>query len=136
MSEESDAAGADLPNFLRLYEELGVLPDQGVARLTKRYRQRLRALRPDLQGPQGLDLGWLTRSYREAIAFERRHGRLPGANVPAGGAPAARTRWHMPTVRRARATVRRESEPGAWRWRWMLAGATLLLLLLAITQAR
>ena len=135
MSEEMDAAGADLPNFLRLYEELGVLPDQGVGRLTKRYRQRLRSLRPDLDGPPELDLGWLTRSYREAIAFERRHGRLPGASAqPAEPAPR-RAHWPLP-ARRVRTSVPREREPTPWRWRWMLAGAALTLLLLAITQAR
>lgn len=135
MSEETDPASADLPNFLRLYEELGVRPDEGVARLTRGYRQRLRSLRPNLEGAQGLDLGWLTRSYREAIAFERRHGRLPGASAPAA-AGARRSHWHMPAVRRARNTAPREREPAPWRWRWMLVGAALTLLVLAITQAR
>jgi len=143
MSESGNAvnpsANPDLPNFLRLYEELEVRPDEGLARLTERYRLRLRALDPDLRDARGLDLGWLTRSYRDAVAFQRRHGRLPGASAPAqaAGSHSDWPRWPLLGTRRTRRT-RRDGEDGAgaWRWRWLLVGAALALLVLAIAEGR
>lgn len=141
MSGTEHRRDAELPNVLRLYEELGVHPEDGVARLTERYRLRLRALHPDLR-PEGSgqaagDLGWLTRSYRDAVAFERRHGRLPGAALPGSdtAAPAATgsMQW-QPPVRGARRSTRVR---GTGRWRWLLAGAAMAtLLLMAASEIR
>ena len=137
-ASDTPAVNPDLPNFLRLYEELGVRPDEGMARLTERYRLRLRALDPDLRDAAGLDLGWLTRSYRDAVAFQRRHGRLPGAAGPQAGGPAEWPRWPLRSARHPRrASVGQEEDSaGLWRWRWMLAGAALTLLVLALAQGR
>ena len=128
---------AELPNVLRLYEELGVHPEEGLARLTERYRQRLRALHPDRGGEAGgAELGWITRSYRDAVAFERRHGRLPGASgsdAGAAGQAAAAAAPRMATAPAARALRRRGGRSGGSgaRWRWLLAGVALGALLFA-----
>lgn len=133
MSDAQPAQPDDLPNVLRLYEELGVRPDQGVESLTARYRQRVRAIHPDLRAgadTDGNDLGWLTRSYREAVAFERRHGRLPGASARPAAVPAAAQRgasWPRAAVLRAR---NRRSRGAGGRWRWILAGGALATVLL------
>jgi hypothetical protein len=135
----------DQANVLRLYEELGVRPEDGVQRLTERYRQRVRQLHPDTDTGQirqvgadsGDGLGWLTRSYREALAFERRHGRLPGAGAPASSQTAplpARPREHttgaaLPRVHPVRHPVRR-TQPGN-AWRWLVAIVTIVALTLA-----
>lgn len=120
-------AEPELPNILRLYEELGVHPEEGLARLTERYRQRVRALHPDRGGAAGGELGWITRSYRDAVAFERRHGRLPGA---AGGAAPAAARIHEPSAGSSPRRTR-PRRAGGGRWRWLLAGIALGALLFA-----
>ena len=136
---------SDQTNILRLYEELGVRPEQGVARLTERYRQRLRELHPDSHhaagGSEDSDedgLGWITRSYREALAFEREHGRLPGAGRRSAGegAPASEYRPFVP-----RQTPHRTARPTPaplqlWRWLVLIAALALLFALMADELAR
>lgn len=148
MASDSSDPNCDMPNFLRLYEELGVRPEEGVRRLRERYRLRLRELHPDHAGgtPGGdaQDLGWMTRCYREALAFEQRHGRLPGgAGARSGGSEPAAADGAFPLARRRlgrrggpRRRVREVAEEGLWRWRWMLAATALALTVLAISQAR
>lgn len=129
---------AELPNVLRLYEELGVHPEEGLARLTERYRQRVRALHPDRGGEAGgAELGWITRSYRDAVAFERRHGRLPGASGadaaaagPAGAVTGGASRAPAGATGARRRGARRGSGNAA-RWRWLLAGVALGALMFA-----
>jgi hypothetical protein len=146
--------GPDPTNILRLYEELGVRPDQGVEQLTRRYRQRLHELHPDSQygtadssGQQpSVDdsdgLGWLTRSYREALAFERAHGRLPGAGQaghagqpapPIDSGPAPVTHGPLPPRRGRRRQPPPARMPPASGRRWLLGLAVLLLLILALS---
>jgi hypothetical protein len=139
----------DQANVLRLYEELGVQPEDGVQRLTERYRQRVRELHPDSDtaripqvgaADRGDGLGWLTRSYREAIAFDRIHGRLPGAGAASprrsGEAPApSSTRTaagaQRPGIRGRVGRKRgRRSQPGNG-WRWLVAIITIVAVLLA-----
>jgi hypothetical protein len=123
---------ADLPNVLRLYEELGVHPEEGLARLTERYRQRLRALHPDRGGDEGgAGLGWLTRSYRDAVAFEREHGRLPGASTGEGVAGGTGGHDARPAAGGTLRRVRLRRGGGGSRWRWLLAGMALGALLFA-----
>ncbi len=123
---------SDQSNIVRLYEELGVRPDQGVARLTERYRQRLRELHPDGRDDitQVADegIGWITRSYRDAVAFERQHGRLPGAGQAGGiGTPAATTQ-RRPRHRTTGIGVP-DVAPIRQLWRWLVFAAALALLI-------
>jgi hypothetical protein len=154
MSQASEQA-----NIVRLYEELGVRPEDGVERLTERYRQRLRQLHPDAResGPQrsvdepGAEdgLGWLTRSYREAVGFARSHGRLPGAGAPGAARPATDEPAPATTVAAAAeaapvgrfeaspATVRRggrsAAPPRRLGWRW-LVGASAIVAVTLVTM--
>jgi hypothetical protein len=115
----------DRSNVLRLYEELGVRPEDGLDRLSERYRARLRELHPDGRAQAAAaDLGWLTRSYRDAVAFHRQHGRLPGADVAHANAADRR----LPTV-----AARRHPHGPRRRWRWLLP-MLLGLALLAIVR--
>jgi hypothetical protein len=131
---------SDQTNILRLYEELGVRPEQGVVRLTERYRQRLRELHPDSHhAGAGSDdseedgLGWITRSYREALAFEREHGRLPGAGrrSAGGGAPAPDVRPAGPRPLPHRAVRPTPAPLQLWRWLVLIAALALLFALMA-----
>lgn len=101
----------DRSNVLRLYEELGVRPQDGLARLSERYRARLRELHPDAaNATTEADVGWLTRSYRDAVAFHHVHGRLPGGDaVHRAGDAAPRA-----------LVVARRAPREARHWRWML----------------
>lgn len=140
--------GADPTNILRLYAELGVSPDQGVGQLTRRYRQRLHELHPDVHfatgeqpavDPDDDGIGWLTRSYREALAFEREHGRLPGAEraePTAKVAAAERLGTGMgrlpPRLRRRSRHARRTAPSGNAGRRWLLGGLAASLLVVAL----
>jgi hypothetical protein len=139
------AGASDQSNIIRLYEELGVRPGDGLERLTERYRQRLRELHPDSRIDSGEitavghgssdDLGWLTRSYREASAFARLHGRLPGADAGFDAAPPAPRDGRpppadhaMPGLRTARRGARRtrRGAPLHSGWRWVIATTTIV----------
>jgi hypothetical protein len=82
-------------DFLALYKELGITPDScKLPEFKLAYRRRMKQLHPD-RNPYVSDdsapdsLQHLMAVYREAIAFERRFGRLPGAgpaNSRRGGA--------------------------------------------------
>jgi hypothetical protein len=140
---------SDQSNIIRLYEELGVRPADGLERLTERYRQRLRELHPDSRVDsdegQAVDeqaggdgLGWLTRSYREASAFARLHGRLPGADAGIDASPAAPresaprdsgSASAMPGRARGRKGTRRGRRGGVplhSGWRWLIATTTII----------
>jgi hypothetical protein len=138
---------SDQSNIIRLYEELGVRPGDGLERLTERYRQRLRELHPDSRVDTGQmqavgdgsdNLGWLTRSYREASAFAREHGRLPGADAGFGAGPAQSSRTRpggtaMPGLGPRRMGARRRRGGGVplhSGWRWVIAAITIVVVVL------
>jgi hypothetical protein len=92
-------------DFIALYDDLGVAPGCALGEFRQAYRRRMALLHPDRQ-PGGVPdersaehLRRLTALYGAAMAFERQHGRLPGAaqlrtqlgNKPAGAScvPAA-----------------------------------------------
>lgn len=72
-------------NFLDLYKSLGLTPDCELAELKQAYRRRVGVLHPDRRANSHSDiiaaeqLQQLTTLYSAAIAFQRQHGRLPGA---------------------------------------------------------
>jgi hypothetical protein len=80
-------------DFLDLYQSLGLKPGCGLAEFKQAYRRRVAVLHPDRR-PAGTHqaiaaerLQRLTALYGEAMDFQRRHGRLPGAAAPARAAP-------------------------------------------------
>lgn len=88
-------------DFVPFYQQLGLRPDCSLAELKNAYRRRVAELHPD-RNPQrrgdaeaAARLQELTAAYQAALAFERRHGRLPGARAhpdpapPPSRAPAA-----------------------------------------------
>lgn len=82
-------------DFIALYEELGLAPGAcSLSEFKLAYRRRMQQLHPDRNpdsagesAPESLQ--HLMAIYREAIAFERRFGRLPGAEPNNGRRTAA-----------------------------------------------
>lgn len=76
-------------DFLDLYRSLGLKPGCGLDEFKQAYRRRVSVLHPDrrMAGPHAAvaaeRLQRLTALYGEAMEFQRRHGRLPGAAAPA-----------------------------------------------------
>lgn len=68
-------------DFTALYSSLGVDPDCEVDTLKRLFRRRIAELHPD-RGAR-LSEEELMMLYLEALRFHRRHGRFPGARVPA-----------------------------------------------------
>jgi DnaJ domain len=72
-------------DFLDLYKILGLNPGCGLAEFKQAYRRRVAILHPDRRSADQVSmivaerLQQLTALYGSAMAFERRHGRLPGA---------------------------------------------------------
>jgi hypothetical protein len=75
-------------DFLDLYRQLRVSPDCGLQEFKQAYRRQVSTLHPDGK-PQNYArtrvqrLQQLNAQYEAAMAFQRLHGRLPGAAPPA-----------------------------------------------------
>jgi hypothetical protein len=98
---------ANETDFLELYRELGVSPGCCLLDFKRAYRRHVARLHPDRRGEEqprvGEQLQQLTAQYSAAMEFQRRHGRLPGAqaSVRAGvSEPAMRTA--LPPLRQTR----------------------------------
>lgn len=113
-------------DFLDLYKELGLRPDCGLGELKQAYRRRVAVLHPDhpanVGNPPGAPLAAarlqrLTSLYGAAMAFERQHGRLPGAAVVRP--PSARL-GPLGDGSRAYREMPAASPQRARRWRWWL----------------
>lgn len=118
-------------DFLALYQELGLAPGGcSLSEFKLAYRRRMQQLHPDrnpeLAGDAAPDaLQHLMAVYREALAFERRFGRLPGAepaNSRRTGAPAPGL-----TAAHAAAAISLSDRRMPWR---RLVFATLVLVAL------
>lgn len=76
---------ANETDFLELYRELGVSPGCCLLDFKRAYRRHVARLHPDRPGdgqPRvGDQLQQLTAQYSAAMEFQRRHGRLPGAQA-------------------------------------------------------
>lgn len=96
-------------DFIALYDDLGVPPGCALGEFRQAYRRRMATLHPDRQPDRVPDahatehLQRLTALYGAAMAFERQHGRLPGAAQPRPqpgdgptGAPTAARRAMAP----------------------------------------
>ncbi|MGH8211917.1 MAG: hypothetical protein ACREPP_01655 [Rhodanobacteraceae bacterium] len=129
-------------DFLLLYEELGLAAGRcSLDEFKRAYRRRISSLHPDRRPKDSTDDGAseavrrLTTLYGAAIAFERRFGRLPGAE------PAGARRGSVLTPPSGQSSIsisnlRREPtfpapEPKSLRKRVLLA----LLILLALAWA-
>ena len=132
MNQTSRTAGRI--DFARLYAELGVVPDCGLAAFKHAYRRRVASLHPDRPPSIGRDpdaLAALNLGYAAALEFHRGHGRLPGApGTPAkataeAAASAAAPAAPAPAVRPAAVSA------GVPRMR-ALRGLTLPVLLLVV----
>jgi hypothetical protein len=84
---------ADETDFVDLYARLRLQPGCTLAEFKQAYRRHVAQWHPDrtrdghADAPATRRLQRLTRQYSAAMAFQRRHGRLPGAPLPERGAP-------------------------------------------------
>jgi hypothetical protein len=128
-------------DFLALYQELGLSPERcSLDQLKQAYRRRVALLHPDRNcasaaGSTSESIQHLNTLYGAAIAFERRFGRLPGAD-PAGARrnsvatpPSGHSAVSLSNLRRE--PVFTAPEPKSLRKRVLLA----LLILLALAWA-
>jgi hypothetical protein len=77
-------------DFIALYQALGLDSSCTLEAFRQAYRKRVAVLHPDRRGSQvhsPLELQRLNALYTAAMEFHRRHGRLPGATMPAGAVP-------------------------------------------------
>ena len=97
-------------DFIALYEELGLTPGAcSLSEFKLAYRRRMQQLHPDRNPDSGGEsapesLQHLMAIYREAIAFERRFGRLPGAE-PNNGRRTGGTQTGFTTAHHSSVTV-------------------------------
>lgn len=98
----------DDTDFLKLYRELGIEPGCTLQAFKQAYRRRVAGLHPDRMGGGRHDsegLKELNRQYAASLAFQRLHGRLPGAT------PTPATRSSTPPPRLERMLETRRSRP-------------------------
>lgn len=118
-------------DFIALYEELGLVPGAcSLSEFKLAYRRRMQQLHPDRNpdsagesAPESLQ--YLMAIYREAIAFERRFGRLPGAEPNNGRRAAAAQTGFAPAHHASVAIESGQRLP--WR-RLVFAGLVLFAL--------
>jgi hypothetical protein len=85
---------ADETDFVDLYARLRLQPGCTLAEFKQAYRRHVAQWHPDRRREGHADalatrrMQRLTRQYAAAMAFHRRHGRLPGAPLPERGAVA------------------------------------------------
>jgi hypothetical protein len=116
-------------DFLSLYQELGVHPDNGLPALRQAYRRRVSQLHPDRRADAigtMRNLQRLNTLYSAAVEFEQRHGRLPGSaqTVPLRPSTPARPILVMPGATHDTVSRRR------WHLRILPIGIVGLLALL------
>ncbi|WP_417475368.1 hypothetical protein [Luteimonas mephitis] len=80
------------PDFDALYRDLGITAQCALPAFKQRYRRRVAQLHPDRGGGtrNAEALKMLNQRYSAALAFQRRHGCLPGAVDDAGAARPVR----------------------------------------------
>ena len=119
-------------DFLALYQELGITPGScNLSEFKLAYRRRMQQLHPDRNPELGDDaapnsLQHLMTVYREAIAFERRFGRLPGAEPVNSRRTHAASQGELPG---AHAAVAMPMDDRRWPWRRLIFAMLVLFAL-------
>ncbi|GAA0717946.1 J domain-containing protein [Dokdonella soli] len=120
-------------DFSSLYRELRLTPSASLPDMKLAYRRRVAELHPDRIRDGGdaalaaSELQRLTRLYNDAMDFERRYGRLPGA--PASAA-TTKPRIDMQVPRSAAPEPQRRLP-----WVWLLIGIGLICAILLLVDA-
>ena len=117
-------------DFLKLYRQLGMPPGCSLQAFKQAYRRRVRELHPD-RIPTGRDnserLKQLNLDYAAALAFQRRHGRLPGT------VPDSRAHFSQPPPSPARTVPTRRHPPPTLPYeppnRWLLLVFSLVAII-------
>ena len=122
------------PDFSKLYAQLKLRPDCSLEEFKHAYRRKVATLHPDRLGPEEdngiggerITLADLMSLYGMAVQFQKDHGRLPGAPLPAKAvAQPRRLRDAPPAASEATDAV----EVGTpLRGRWLLLAGLLGLL--------
>lgn len=120
-------------DFIALYQELGLTPGTcSVSEFKLAYRRRMQQLHPD-RNPDHADdsepesLRDLITVYRAAIAFERRFGRLPGAEPGNARRASSTPQAGFATAHRAAAAI--PLGPRRMPWRRLIFASLVLFTL-------
>ncbi len=112
-------------DFLVLYKLLGLTADCELEQFRQAYRRRVAALHPDRRGsgPNAAvaaeRLKQLTVLYSAAMAFQKEHGRLPGAlHARSNQADTSSRRPHAPSA----------DVPRRRSWRWLALSIIIALI--------
>lgn len=121
-------------DFLKLYRQLGLHPGCGLQAFKQAYRRRVRELHPDrMSGGRANSetLKELNRDYAAALAFHRRHGRLPGTAPESR--PGFSPRFSSPPPSSGRSVQTRRRPPPAFPYdppkRWLLLVFSLVAII-------
>lgn len=128
------------PDFSKLYAQLKLRPDCSLEEFKHAYRRKVATLHPDRLGPvdsssggERITLADLMSLYGMAMQFQKDHGRLPGAPLPAKTVATPRRLRDVPPPAAAETTDAVEvGTPLRGRW-LLLAGLLGLLAYLVIS---
>jgi len=144
------------PDFSHLYRAIGVRPDCSLDAFRHAFRRHVAGRHPDraddaVAGDEAPPLSEINALYAMAMRFHRRHGRLPGAALPANGIEVAETADGGDPESRASArsgTARNDefggsvprialdpAPAGTRRWTPWLVVAALLVVAIGVWQA-
>ena len=126
------------PDFSKLYAQLKLRPDCSLEEFKHAYRRKVATLHPDRMGSQDSGTGGeritltdLMSLYGMAVQFQKDHGRLPGAPLPAKTVATPRRLRDVPLPAATEAV-----EVGTpLRGRWLLLAGLLGLLAYLVISA-
>lgn len=129
------------PDFSKLYAQLKLRPDCSLEEFKHAYRRKVATLHPDRigaeesgAGGEQIALADLMSLYGMAIQFQKDHGRLPGAPLPAKTVVNPRPLRDMPPPTASETTDAVEAGTPL-RGRWLLLAGLLGLLAYLVVSA-